>query len=689
MTNRPRRNLEVDERLRPATEDAAPPLRLLYADFCKPENLEAAYAQIKKESEKYGVDPLVLEAVEAEGVETFLTRLSRDLQARTYQPATTTPQAHPKCSVENRAVAALRDLVVQATLKRLLEAVFPPAFPSDPQPEKTIQWLAANIDRGFCRAYVLSVGECSAVKQHPRLLEKIRQRIDDPDLIRLLADILAASAEHSGQQPQLLAPLLTAIALDSLDPILQQTKAFGREGNFLHVHCTRVGNQLVILLDQNARYDWLLPAVQKRLREELAQLHYDLAAVETQTVDLTRGGTLRFLGYELRLVKGKQGQSRVRYKLLEETAQRPSAGLLAKRRLRWRYQPLRFARPLLNWIGRHRVWLLLQDACNQIASTQVGWRHLPLTLYPVVALLFGWRSPLAWLCLALLFACHGRRMLGVAYGVVGSLGEWAWRHKGDVVTGVCGLAALSCIYVSASDFYAHCSREDVMPDKPPGFAMCQYNRGSPWEPELLSYGLYVPPHFRKEKGPFPLIVYLHGYGQRSKELLFQEGVPRCIAMRYGPFFHTGPFPFVAFFPHDPTGQWSRGSVEVDNAMLALDYVVERHHIDPARVYLTGLSSGGDGVWTFAESYPDRWAAVAPVSGFSDPDVQKVRHLPLWIFHGAKDQVAPVERERRLVQRLKKAGADVRYTEVAEGDHVLTWEPYDSGQLFQWFAQIKR
>ena len=124
-------------------------------------------------------------------------------------------------------------------------------------------------------------------------------------------------------------------------------------------------------------------------------------------------------------------------------------------------------------------------------------------------------------------------------------------------------------------------------------------------------------------------------------------------------------------------------------MEVLDYVIKRHRIDPDRVYLTGISNGGSGVWRLAEAYPDRWAAVAPLGSFYQPDVAKVRHIPAWIFHGGMDEKAPVAPVRGLVKGLQRVRADVRYTEVPNKGHTIFTEIYDSKDLYAWFAEKKR
>jgi predicted peptidase len=258
----------------------------------------------------------------------------------------------------------------------------------------------------------------------------------------------------------------------------------------------------------------------------------------------------------------------------------------------------------------------------------------------------------------------------------------------DVAVGACGLAALASLLFIAWDLYAHASGETRAAKKPRGFYVGQYNEDSPWGAKLVQYGLYVPPHFEGQSGPFPMIVFLHDNGERTTEKIFAGGLPRAISSRFGEGRKNGGFEFVALFPIDSTGRWVSGSPEVADAMGVLDYVIKRHRIDPDRVYLTGGADGGSGVWRLAEAYPQRWAAVAPVGTFYRPDVAKVRHIPAWIFYGAADGKARVE-SVRVAKELRDVRADVRCTEFPGKGHSIYTEVYDSRDLYDWLAVKKR
>jgi len=681
----PADGLDPSTQLGKQTEDPSPRLHGCYAELCKLENLQLAYAQLKKDCQDLGVDTRAWEAVESNGVQTFLRRLSADLQARTYHPATPSRPRPAQGLSPGPDSLVVRDQVVQAALILLLGPVFPAAPPCASEPDKAVKWVAGVIDKGLSRVYAVNLNEClDDAGQQLRLVERASRRLADPELIGLLKEIVAAPAQPDHPPQGLLTSLLADIAFEGIDHILQQAKKLGREENVLHLQGARFANELVIFLDQDPRYEWLWTAVQERLREELSNLHYDLAAVATQAIDLTRGEPLRLLGYELRSVTGRQSQSRVHYQRLEGPGRRQPESTLPRRRRqgRWHYQPLRWVQACGNWIQRRRSWQLVRDAYRKVISIKVGWRHLPITLCPVLLLYFGWRSPLPWLCFLLVFLCNWQWTLRAAR-----------RRWPDVVLGACALAALSCLFPVLNDIYASRSHEVAAPAPlPSGFYTGQYHSDSWWNTEPASkvpYGLYLPPHLAEEKGPLPLLVFLHDYGQGTPKAIFRKGLPAVLATRLGTHNPAGRFDFVVFCPIDPTGQWQPGSQAVEGAMQALDYVMGRHHIDPARVYLTGIFGGGDGVWRLAEAYPDKWAALAPVSSSYQPDVPKVRHIPAWIFAGPQDKQAPMQGQETLLQELQKAQSDVRYTAVPNKQGATEREAYRSQELYDWLASKKK
>jgi predicted peptidase len=122
----------------------------------------------------------------------------------------------------------------------------------------------------------------------------------------------------------------------------------------------------------------------------------------------------------------------------------------------------------------------------------------------------------------------------------------------------------------------------------------------------------------------------------------------------------------------------------------LDSLAVQYRVDPERVYLTGLSMGGYGTWMTAIEYPERFAAIAPICGGGDPaDVARIKHLPVWVFHGGRDTVVPLKNSEVMVEALQKAGNAVKFTVYPEAGHDSWTVTYDNPQLYEWFLKQRR
>jgi len=199
----------------------------------------------------------------------------------------------------------------------------------------------------------------------------------------------------------------------------------------------------------------------------------------------------------------------------------------------------------------------------------------------------------------------------------------------------------------------------------------------------IDYLLFQPKSYSDSGKPVPLIVFLHGSGESGSDL---EKVKK-----WGPpaIVEANPdFPFMVVSPQlpEPNG-WN---IPVLKAMI--DDVLAKYNVDRSRVYLTGMSMGGYGAWELAMRHPDYFAAIAPICGGGNPrNVAKLKDIPTWVFHGAKDTAVPEVASAMLVDALKAAGGNVKYTMLAEGSHVDSWVyAYDSKTgLFDWFLQQQR
>lgn len=200
----------------------------------------------------------------------------------------------------------------------------------------------------------------------------------------------------------------------------------------------------------------------------------------------------------------------------------------------------------------------------------------------------------------------------------------------------------------------------------------------------LNYLLYLPKDYGVDpQKKWPLIFFLHGAGERGDdlELVKLHGVPKVVDQRED-------FPFVVVSPQLPEDAWWPCEVEALNALL--DAVMAQYGVDADRVYLTGLSMGGYGAWSLATVYPERFAAIAPICGGGDRRMACVlKDLPVWVFHGAQDDVVPLARSEKMVEALRACGGDVRFTIYPDAEHDSWTRTYDNPELYEWFLQYTR
>lgn len=214
------------------------------------------------------------------------------------------------------------------------------------------------------------------------------------------------------------------------------------------------------------------------------------------------------------------------------------------------------------------------------------------------------------------------------------------------------------------------------------------------------YQVYVPRSYRPGE-KLPIILALHGAGERGGDGLLQTDVGLGHAIRK----HVERWPAIVVFPQVPKDRLWQNSKDI--ALAALAAAEREFRTDRDRVYVAGLSMGGNGTWALAYDDPDRFAAIVVVCGFvkpitlrpyqplvpvSEPDpyaamARRIARLPVWIIHGGADTVVPVEDSRQMAAALRTAGAAVHYKELPGVDH-NSWDPgFDDPELPTWlFAQ---
>ncbi len=210
------------------------------------------------------------------------------------------------------------------------------------------------------------------------------------------------------------------------------------------------------------------------------------------------------------------------------------------------------------------------------------------------------------------------------------------------------------------------------------------------------YQVYVPADWSSKK-KWPIILFLHGAGERADDGMFQTQVGIGRAIRE----HRDRFPAIVVLPQCRKDHWWAQFPMDDQAIAALDAASKEFHGDSNRAYLTGLSMGGYGTWHLAAKYPGRFAAIVPIcGGVLMPDAARIQpaedvspyaeaakkvggKTPTWIFHGADDPVVPVTESRKMNDAMKTLGGDVRYTEYPGVGHDSWVKAYDEADLFTW------
>ncbi|MCU7547534.1 prolyl oligopeptidase family serine peptidase [Chitinophagaceae bacterium LB-8] len=174
---------------------------------------------------------------------------------------------------------------------------------------------------------------------------------------------------------------------------------------------------------------------------------------------------------------------------------------------------------------------------------------------------------------------------------------------------------------------------------------------------------------------WPLIIFLHGSGESGTDLqkVKVHGLPKLIEQ-------GKKFPFIVVSPQAqlPFG-W-----EPENLYKLLLYIKETNRVDDKRIYLTGLSMGGFGTWAFAMKHPEEFAAIAPVCGGGDTtEAWKLRYVPIWCFHGAKDDVVLPAQSEHMVAAARRYNSSVKFTLYPNANHNSWDTTYNNDSLYQW------
>ena len=303
----------------------------LYVHICKMETLREAYRMARSNNGAPGIDGVTFEAIEESGPEDFLQQIREELVSHTYRPMRVRKKEIPKDGGKVRvlSIPAIRDRVVQGALKLILEPIFEADFQPGSygyRPKRTAHEAVARVAQAIVeektsiidldlKAYFDNV-------QHYLVLEKVAKRVQDDAVMHLLRMILKATGKKGVPQGGVISPLLSNLYLNEVDRMLEKAVDVTRKGKSTNVQYARFADDLVVLIDAERRNDWLVKAVNKRLREEFAKLRVAVNEDKSRVVDLKKGESFTFLGFEYRRVLSLQRKWRPYYapKLKKRTA---------------------------------------------------------------------------------------------------------------------------------------------------------------------------------------------------------------------------------------------------------------------------------------------------------------------------------------------------------------------------------
>lgn len=201
----------------------------------------------------------------------------------------------------------------------------------------------------------------------------------------------------------------------------------------------------------------------------------------------------------------------------------------------------------------------------------------------------------------------------------------------------------------------------------------------------LGYLLYLPDDYETSAQEWPLVLFLHGAGERGDnlDLLKLHGPPKLAAAGKS-------FPFILAAPQCPRNDWWTAKTEALAALV--DHLAQTYRVDSSRLYVTGLSMGGYGTWSLITQYPETFAAAIPICGGGDDVLARFRlqMMPVWAFHGAKDNIVPLRKSEEMVNALRQVGnTNAALTVYPEAGHDSWTDTYNNPDVYDWLLSHKK
>jgi predicted peptidase len=211
--------------------------------------------------------------------------------------------------------------------------------------------------------------------------------------------------------------------------------------------------------------------------------------------------------------------------------------------------------------------------------------------------------------------------------------------------------------------------------------------------KTMPYRLFIPQSYDKRK-KYPLVLWLHGGAGRGNDNLKQISGGNTIGSHVWTLPENQPrHPYFVVAPQCPNNElWAtldtaKPTEQMRLVLELLENLQKTFNIDAQRLCVAGQSMGGFGTWSVTSQHPDMFAAAIPVCGGNESEASKLIRMPIWAFHGEKDEAVSVERSRKMIAAIRQTGGMPKYTEYKGADHVIWDRVFSAPELLSWvFAQ---
>jgi predicted peptidase len=197
----------------------------------------------------------------------------------------------------------------------------------------------------------------------------------------------------------------------------------------------------------------------------------------------------------------------------------------------------------------------------------------------------------------------------------------------------------------------------------------------------LDYLFYTPEGYEDPRETWPLVIFLHGAGERGDDLekVKAHGPPKHVA-------NGKTYPFILVAPQCPRDEYW----DIDALQALLQSIKAEHRVDADRIYLTGLSMGGYGTWRWGGTHPEEFAALLPICGGGrESDAERLATVPVWAFHGDEDEAVRLKESRKMVDAVNAAGGDAGLTVYPGVGHDSWTRTYANPEVVEWMLAQRR